>query len=160
MGLDPGQSTGLYVLQLNEFTAQLRVARYGVYQGPPTGALKLLARVLQLTRDAEEDALVAAERYTVTGKTGLRSAQPIPLQVIGQAALVASDFGVRFILQNPSDAKRIAPNELLRRVGHYVRPSEVGYPDANDANDAARHALLCLAKNRATLFDALLGSDD
>lgn len=158
-GLDPGNSTGLHVLRLiPEYQTAVTVLRY---QGPPAEALHRLESLVREVALWNEDVLVAGERYTVTAETGKRSAQPTPLKVLGQAeALTYSYTNVEFILQTPADAKKLMSNERLRDVGFYTHPSDVNRPDANDVNDAARHALLALARRKASIFDELLRAAD
>lgn len=155
VGVDPGLSTGLSVLAIDP-QAQRPVYPHLLYQGGSEEALRLLRGVLASAVASNDLALVAAERYTVTERTGRRSSQPLPLQIIGQVTLLARDYGAKFILQSPSDAKRMISNALLRRVELYTWPSTVGRPDANDVNDATRHALVALATLRASVFGTLL----
>lgn len=158
-GLDPGSSTGLHVLRLiPECKTAVTVLRY---QGPPAEALHRLESLVREVALWHEDVLIAGERYTVTAETGKRSAQPTPLKVLGQAEQLTYQYAnVEFILQTPADAKKLASNERLRDLRFYTRASDVNRPDANDVNDAARHALLALARRRASIFDELLRAAD
>lgn len=120
----------------------------------------VLGKLEEVVRQAalwQEDVLIAGERYTTTDRTGKRSAQPLPLRVLGSAEQLSYSYAnVEFTLQAPADAKKIAPNEFLRDAGFYTLPGDVGCPDANDVNDAARHALLALARRRALAFDLVV----
>lgn len=158
-GLDPGLSCGLFILKI---VPQLNVAvPFTRYQGSHTEALRRLESVVRDAALWQESILIAGERFTVTGQTGKRSAQPLPLQVLGAAEQLAYQYAnVEFTLQTPADAKKLTSNERLRDVGFYTRASDVGCPDANDVNDAARHALLALMRRKASIFDELLRAAD
>jgi hypothetical protein len=131
--------------------------RFAVYQGPPAGALASLTRLLVLFRQEGARVVVGCERYVSSGMPG-RTHQPVPQQVIGQVYALADSHGYEVVMQSPADAKRVAPNELLRRLGYYVSRRDVDRPDANDANDAARHAVLVLVTRFATVFEQLLSA--
>lgn len=155
VGLDPGESTGLLALKLVDDLRRVIIA--GRYQGPPDEALACLRRALDDAREFDESVILAGERFTTTNKTAKRSAQPTPLKVLGAAELLAASYErVKFTLQSPADAKKLAPNDVLRDFGFYSRASDVGCRDANDVNDAARHALLALLRFRPSVFDDLL----
>lgn len=158
-GLDPGDSTGLLVLRL--FPAQLTASIALRYQGPPHEALSKLEDVVRQAALWQEKVVIAGERYTTTDRTGKRSAQPTPQRVLGAAEQLTYAYtNVEFTLQSPADAKKFAPNTRLRELGFYTSADLVGRPDANDVNDAARHALLALARRRVSIFDALLREAD
>lgn len=153
VGLDPGDSTGLLGLRVDRSAVDLFLR----FQGQPHEALRKLEHFVRDAAQWHEDVLIAGERFTTTDKTGKRSAQPTPLKVLGAAEQLTYEYtNVEFTLQTPADAKRLAPNVRLRELGFYTRADVVGRPDANDVNDAARHALLALMRRRAVAFDALL----
>lgn len=157
-GLDPGESTGLLVLRLSPTGG---VDIYVRYQGPPQGALLRLETCVREAAMWEEKVVIAGERFTVTDKTGKRSAQPTPLKVLGQAELLSYQYtNVEFTLQTPADAKKLADNARLRDLRLYSTARDVGCPDANDVNDAARHVLLALMRRKATIFDSMLRDAD
>lgn len=152
VGVDGGLSTGVAVVR--------DLSLFGVYQGPWDEALAwfedALGRLVDLRPTV--DVVVAAERYARVGRGGARSAQPHAERVYGAVAARCALLDVRFVPQSPHEAKLIAPNGLLRAAGLYVTPKRVGRPDANDANDAVRHAVLLTARHRAATFDRLLRS--
>ena len=147
VGVDPGDSTGFAVIRGDGF-------RVHVAQGPPHVLDDFTERFRFLTYPGI-DVLVACERFVVTIETARHSSQPTALQVTGVVQLIARTHDWPFYLQTPADAKKLVPNFLLRDLGLYVTPRDVERPDANDANDAVRHALLCLAQRRASAFDVL-----
>lgn len=148
LGVDPGPSTGLFVLRGDGFVTHRQ-------QGTPSQVLDDLVLRLPFLCANDVDVLVGCERY-VQDQTNHRTAQPVPLQVIGVVAQLARLHAWRFNLQTPADAKSFAPNALLRDLGLWTTPVQVERPDADDVNDAARHALLTLAQRRASLLDRLL----
>lgn len=148
VGVDPGPSTGLFVLRGDGFVVHRQ-------QGTPSQVLDDLALRLPFLCAFDADVLVGCERY-VTDQTNHRTAQPVPLQVIGVVAQLARLHDWRLHMQAPADVKTLVPSALLRDLGLWSTGRDVEQRDANDVNDAARHALAVLAQRRASLFDALL----
>jgi hypothetical protein len=157
IGVDPGLSTGVSVLAGR--------CRQSVFQGPVDKAVDYLRSQLAtfVPMDADDGSpryvriTVACERFQSSGRAAL-TVQPSVLAMAHSAEHLAGEFGVRFLLQSPADAKRIAPDALLRRSGLWTLPGEVGRKDANDANDATRHAVLVLARSHARIFGELMQS--
>lgn len=149
VGVDPGESTGLFALRDGR--------RFAAYQGAPAGALAALRKLLAVARVDGADVLVACERYVdAGGGPGRRVAtSPVAQRVVGQVQEVCTALKVEVVLQAPADAKAFAPTAFLREHGLYVTRHDVEQRDANDANDGARHAVLCLATRRARLFERL-----
>lgn len=149
VGVDPGPSTGLVVLRGDGF-------RMHVQQGTPSQVVDDLALRFPFLCVPSSDVLVGCERYVQTGGPTPMSSQPVPQRVIGVVETVARVHGWAFHLQSPSDAKSLVPNSLLRDLGLWTTGRDVERRDADDANDATRHALTVLAHHRASLFDRLL----
>lgn len=157
VGLDPGESTGLFGLRVDRSNVDCFVR----FQGEAPKALHRLEQVIRDVAVWQENVVIAAERFTTTDKTGKRSSQPTPLRVLGAAEQLSYQYtNVEFTLQSPADAKKLMPNVRLRELGLYTSADLVGRPDANDVNDAARHALLGLLRRRASSLDALLIAAD
>jgi hypothetical protein len=78
---------------------------------------------------------VVCERYTITPQTLKKSAQYDALYQVGILGYLARRYGVKVTLQQPSQAKRLATNDKLERIG-WRRPSPGGHQD-----DASRHLL-------------------
>lgn len=148
VGVDPGPSTGLFVLRGDGLKVHAQ-------QGTPSQVLDDLELRLPFLCLGSTDVLVGCERY-VTDQTNHRTAQPVPLQVIGVVEQLARRHGWTFRLQAPADAKAFAPNSFLRDVRLYTSATQVEQRDANDVNDAARHAVMVLAHLRASLYDNIL----
>lgn len=149
VGVDPGVSTGLAIVRGDGFRAH-------VQQGTPSVVLDDFSLRFPFLCTGGTDVLVGCEQFVVTEQTARNSAQPVPLQVIGIVQQLARLHDWTLRLQSPSSAKKLVTNELLRATGLWTTASDVGQHDANDANDATRHALTILASHRASLFDALL----
>lgn len=149
VGVDPGASTGIFVVRNGE--------RFAAFQGTQSAALATLTSLLRRARRDDASLVVGCERY-VSGTGGVRTYQSVPQQVIGQVVGLVQSFGYHTVLQAPADAKRVGSNELLRRLGFHVTRAEVNQRDANDVNDAARHAVLLLAGRYATVLERLLNA--
>lgn len=149
VGVDPGPSTGIFVARNGE--------RFAAHQGDQVAMLGVLTRLLRRCAAEGATVVIGCERYVSSGGRA-RTHQSVPQQVIGQVIGLAESFGYHVTLQTPADAKRVAPNELLRRLGFHVSRADVNQRDANDVNDAARHAVLILVTRFATVFERLLNA--
>lgn len=148
VGIDPGKSTGLFILQDGH--------RMYARQGNSVEIFNAIKPTLQRFADAEDINLhIACERY-ITGTKGAKSQQNDAMHVIGQAQLIADELNVALEMQTTSDVKGLVPNSMLKMFKLYVTASEVSQSDANDANDAARHALFCYARHYPAGFDLML----
>lgn len=148
VGIDPGDSTGLSIIRGDGL-------RVHAEQGPPAILDDFIDRFPFLLHPGM-DVLLACERFVVTVNTAKHSAQPTAQQVIGVVARLARLNNWHLHLQTPADAKALAPNSLLTDLGLKLSGKDVEQPDANDANDSTRHALLVLARHRASVFDELM----
>jgi len=148
VGVDGGVSTGLLVLRGDGLVVHRQ-------QGTPSQVLDDFALRFPFLCDGSSTVLVGCERY-VQDQTNHKTAQPVPLQVVGVVAQLARVHGWRFYLQAPADAKALVSNTLLRDLRVWSTARDVEQRDADDVNDAARHALTVLAQHRASLFDNLL----
>lgn len=151
IGVDPGPSTGLVILRGDGF-------KLHVQQGTPSQVLDDFALRFPFLCTTLNTVLVGCERYVDSsgGAGPRRSAQPVPLQVIGVVAQLARLHQWTFRLQAPADVKALVNNATLHELGLWTTASEVERRDANDVNDAMRHALGVLAFHRASLFDRIL----
>lgn len=147
IGVDPGKSTGI---------AELIDGRLvHIYQGPAADAVNVLeALLMEHSGHADRRVAVACERF-VSGNQ-VQSHQPEAQQTVGAVVRLAQQHGVELDLQAPSDAHAIGQNFLLQRLDLWPLPSQVGQDDADDVRMAVRHALLYLARHRASVFSALV----
>jgi hypothetical protein len=149
IGVDGGDSTGI---------AELTDGRKSfVFQGTPTDALNQLESRLSRARhpSVSVQLTIACERY-ISGGQHHRSHEPTAQEVHGVVKRMADLSGFRFASQGVAEAKGIASTTLLKNLGLWTTPFEVGQPDATDANMAMRHALLALARYHASLFDRIV----
>lgn len=149
VGVDPGVSTGLFIMRGDGFVMHRQ-------QGTPSQVLDDFTTRFPFLCVSSSDVVVGCERFVTTVETARRSAQPVPIQVIGIVAQLARLHGWLFRLQAPADAKALAPKVLLQSLKLYTTANQVEQRDANDVNDAARHAVTVLAHHRASLFDRIL----
>lgn len=150
VGVDPGVSTGLAILRGDG-------RRLHVQQGTPSQVLDDFALRFPFLCAQGAEVIVGCERFVQTSGH-VSTSQPVPLQVIGVIEQLARLHQWTFRLQAPADAKTLVSNALLHDVGLWVTARDVEQRDANDANDAMRHALTVLAHHRASLFDHILTS--
>jgi hypothetical protein len=148
VGIDPGNSTGLAIIRGDGF-------RLHAEQGPPSILDEFALRFSFLTHPGH-DVLVGCERFTITADTVKHTAQPTALETIGVVKQLCRLNDWPLYLQQPANAKRLISNGMLRKLKLFVSARDVERADADDANDATRHALLVLAHHRASLFDSML----
>lgn len=148
VGIDPGDSTGLAIVRGDGF-------RLHYEQGPPSILDDFEVRFAFL-RSPGYDVLIACERFVVTANTARHSAQPIAQQVVGVVARLCRLNDWPLYMQSPFQVKKLVRNSLLADLGLLLRGQDVDQPDANDVNDAQRHALGVLAFHRASLFSNLI----
>lgn len=163
VGVDPGDSTGAFIIDLYPYAAgPPNYVRYVVeadhrYQGRPDDVLRALEVELEAALLNQVDVVLAVERFTVMPNAGRMTQQTVPQQVIGQLQALAEKYQVQtFRLQSPGDAKKFCSNAQLRQFNFWSTGKTVNRPDANDVNDAARHAVFALATTRASAYDELL----
>ena len=147
IGVDPGDSTGVAALCDGKLIA--------AFQGTPEDAVTLIEILLTRFNQPDHDVTIACERFIQLGGRA-RTHQPTAQRLGGVIEAIARTYEVRFIWQGPADAWAIADNALLHRLKMFRTSHDVQQGDANDANMAVRHAILCLARLYASTFDALL----
>ena len=142
VAVDPGKKCG--------------IARY---LGPPLDAFEsqtvpsdeVVDEVLAYSEMSPYNTFVVCERYTIGGRTVKMSRQPTALEVIGELRGLCRRKGFPFHMQNVADAKKMGRPELLRKLGWWY----AGDRD-DDANMAASHALLALARHFPVMFERLV----
>lgn len=98
---------------------------------------------LKNARIFEMDVVVVCERFTINAQTVKNSQAPYSLEQIGILKYLVYTEGLdidKIIFQSPSDAKRMFPNEALKKLGYWHRGGE------GHALDAVRHGLLYTVK--------------
>ena len=157
LGIDPGGTTGIstFYCDVNEPLT----AEWGLTQLPPDAAADYIAGYVaecaQLRSSFEAlgagTAHVVIERFVPSARA--LTFQPDALELIGYTRHLCRQHQVPFSLQAPADAKKIAPNELLRSLGAYRRNTPHGW-------DAARHVVLHLHKTYPAFLRTLRGKAD
>lgn len=87
---------------------------------------------------------IVCERFTITAQTVRNTQAPYSLEQIGVLKQIMRDAGINenaLKFQSPSDAKRMFPNEAIKKLDYWHKGGE------GHALDAIRHGLLYLAKN-------------
>jgi hypothetical protein len=151
IGVDPGDSVGIRSVGPNGLPGFC-------WQGAADNAGTVLRDHL-LTLPAGAQVVIACERYTQGPRGPVISQHSKTVQgVIAVTRGIATGFGCTFVEQAPAAAKKIAPNSVLRSMGLLATAKQVGQRDANDVNDAARHAVLLLATRFATVYQCMRGT--
>lgn len=89
---------------------------------------------------------IVCENFFITRETSKKSQSPWSLKLIGVAEYLADLHQIEdVVLQAPADAKRFSTDARLKALGWY-KGSAGEY--AGHADDASRHLLLYLAKNK------------
>jgi hypothetical protein len=80
--------------------------------------------------------VVIAENFIINARTVGNSQAPWSLMALGCVTWLCDRYSLDLVLQLPSNAKNVAPNEKLKRLGTWHKGG------AGHANDAIRHAVL------------------
>lgn len=141
LAVDPGKQTGMCLFLYEQHSEPVLVWS-GEY---------LEADFASMVREAIMEAdlaginlEVACERFTITAQTAKNSQAPYSLEQIGVLKhLIRESNGVanELVYQGPVDAKRLFPNEALKKLEYWHKGGE------GHALDAIRHGLLYLAKH-------------
>ena len=118
------------------------------YQEPALKATTLVKHTLNLWGSFYYEVTVVCESFVP--RPGAKSFQPDAMYTIGALRFVCWELGVPFELQTPAAAKSFSTDAKLKRVGWY-KTTEGGHE-----NDARRHLLLALVKNREIELESLL----
>jgi hypothetical protein len=141
LAVDPGKQTGICLFSYESNTEPVLMWS-GEYTEETFAGM---VRQAIMEARAEGVALeVACERFTITAQTAKNSQAPYSLEQIGVLKhLIRESDGVanQLVYQGPVDAKRLFPNEALKKLEYWHRGGE------GHALDAIRHGLLYLAKH-------------
>lgn len=149
IGIDPGLSCGLAILYDGRLLK--------VQQDTASSCMNILEEYLQqYAGRSDVNVEIGIERFTITPQTGRRTQQTSALEITGMVDMLAERYGVEVVRQTISDVKKFASDPLLRKLGLWVKPSDVDASDADDAKDAVRHALYRFAMRHASLFSLRL----
>jgi hypothetical protein len=150
LAVDPGKMSGVAAFKFSGGEPELLYS--GEYAMPEyhVPILRAItdARVLGITLE------VVCERFTINAQTVKNSQAPYSLEQIGILKYLMLSNGIDhslLVLQSPADAKRMFPNEALKKLDYWHRGGE------GHALDAIRHGLLRLAKTGWTPMRLLQG---
>lgn len=142
LAVDPGGTTGWVI-----WCDGARIAGQDEFGG----FVNLVDNLLMAgdNRDADRLDAIVAEKFTINAQTVRNSQQTTALEVIGYLRAMAHLEGIPFSLQTPADAKRFTQlgtnsHGRLDALGWTLRP----LAKHDHANDAQRHLLLYLVKNK------------
>lgn len=139
LAVDPGKTTGVSVISLSESPELLSSGEY-----QPDEFAKPIRDTLEWALHHGLELGVVCERFVINAQTVRNSQAPYSLEQIGVLKQIMRDYGrdaeAELIFQSPSDAKKMFPNDALRKIGTW----HVG--GGGHANDAIRHGLLRLVK--------------
>jgi len=141
LAIDPGDMTGVATMTNGDFHST---------QAPLNDVLDWVYDTLLIgTRP-----VIFCEDFIITPETAKKSRQTSPTDGIGALKWMAHMFDVTLTLQTPAAAKKFADDKKLKALGWY-RPTKGGH-----ANDAARHLMLGLVKNKIIDPRQLLPKED
>jgi len=147
-GIDGGKSTGAVCIARQKIIWRRQAT-------PEEILSELDARMARHGEHRSHPVLIGYEVFRQSGPARV-TVQPEARDTAVRVEDLAARHGYLADGQTAADAKHMVPDSLLRAAGLWTLPSEIGESDANDVNDAARHALLVMARKRASEFDGLL----
>lgn len=137
LALDPGLTTGIayYDTRIREFGSLEIRGRHELY--------RYLEDEWGLASqcDGRRPDVVVIERWDVRKDTFGKSAQEDARYIIGAVECLCRRASIDYREQRPAEAKRFATNDKLRALGWYEGCE-------GHADDAARHLLVALVKDR------------
>ena len=141
LAVDPGKATGVACFGWSTYE-EPHLIMSGEYQPNEFAAP---TREIIASAQAENIPIeIVCERFTINAQTVRNSQAPYSLEQIGVLKQIMRDAGLQDVdlkFQSPADAKRMFPNEAVKKLGYWHKGGE------GHAIDAIRHGLLYLAKN-------------
>lgn len=149
LGVDPGKITGLaFWTSPGEPPLSITFQTPWLLTEVPAQEVTKTIKMILRSRKPE---LIACERYVAgTGRRAMTH-QPDAPELMGELRELARSYDCHFTQQLPGPAKKMAPADVLKRIGAYLKT-----PDGH-ANDAARQVVRGLALNYRSYFAELLG---
>lgn len=147
LGIDPGEKTGLFLLQVDKGTIVLNRDNEFSF-GDYCDYLDLIEKFAL----EQEDFVVACEKFTITPKTPANEAY-WSIENTGIAKRFARLVGASWYDAKPSSTKPLITNDVLKCGKLYV-------PGKGHAMDAARICLHFLITQRKVLTELLRGPDE
>lgn len=141
IAVDPGKATGVCCFGVRP-GEEPHLIMSGEYQ--PEEFAEPLRAMLASAASENIPVEIVCERFTINAQTVRNSQAPYSLEQIGVLKQIMRDAGMKdndLKFQSPADAKRMFPNEAVKKLGYWHKGGE------GHALDAVRHGLLYLAKN-------------
>lgn len=138
-GIDPGEHVGVLRFELLTHKVEMDVCE----------GLEKAGSWLEDRLDVGD--ICATERYTATSGSVRRTFQPETLEVIGMVRWQVFKVRGVYLLQTAAEAKKVAPNDVLRALGWWRK----GDPD--HVRRAAAQAAFALFRLRPEMFETLVG---
>jgi len=142
LAVDPGKATGIVFMSWNGSDLVPNVLFSKEVQ-PEEFALVI--ETMLATQRQEDDFTVVCERFTINAQTVRNSQAPYSLEQIGvlkHLCRINMYDPEKIVFQSPADAKNMFPNPVLKKLGTWHVGGE------GHANDAMRHALLALVRQK------------
>ena len=136
LSVDPGKATGMTLFSIERGEEPVLIWA-GEYQQEE------YAKPIRDTLVEYPDVLVVCERFIINAQTVRNSQAPYSLEQIGILKQLMLDDGLdpdHLLYQSPADAKKMFPNEALKKLDYWYKGGE------GHALDAIRHALLYSVK--------------
>ena len=136
IAVDPGKTTGVAVFLYDGAPQVQSLHELAQFEFAAVVAAELASVQQGTTLE------VVCERFVINAQTVKNSQAPFSLEQIGILKYLVHSAGFdpeKIHFQSPSDAKKLFPNEALKKLG-------VWHKGGGHALDAARHGLLRLAK--------------
>lgn len=151
LGIDPGQITGTFLLQVDKGTI-INPRAHEYEFGDYCDYLDLLGYTVSITENFGKDFVVACEKFTITPKTPANEAY-WSIENTGIAKRFTRLVGASWYDAKPSSTKPLITNDVLKCGKLYV-------PGKGHAMDAARICLHYLITQRKVLTELLRGPDE
>jgi hypothetical protein len=141
LAVDPGKATGVCCFGW-ELGEEPHLIMAGEYQPE-----EFAEPIRGIIAGAQEEGIhleVVCERFTINAQTVRNTQAPYSLEQIGVLKQIMRDAGMNdaaLKFQSPADAKRMFPNEAIKKLDYWYKGG------GGHALDAIRHGLLFLAKN-------------
>ncbi len=145
LAVDPGKASGIALFAYESEPRLLWSGEYLLreYAKPIRDAIDTAADLVKLDSERYLPLEVVCERFTINMQTIKNSQAPYSLEQIGILRQLMLDGDLEpdnIAFQSPADAKKMFPNEVLKKLDYWHRGGE------GHANDAIRHGLLRLVK--------------
>lgn len=139
IAVDPGKTTGFAVITYDTAPTLISSSELSQFE-----FADVLAQTLSSIGNHGADSVdVVCERFVINAQTVKNSQAPFSLEQIGILKYLVYKNNLdpeKIYFQSPSDAKKLFPNEALKKLGMWHKGG------GGHALDAMRHGLLRLAK--------------